>query len=290
MISLNLIFRNWVATLLVLVTCLSVFLFDTLYFDIFPNINYFNMVIELSVALISLIFFFAIQKYQNTPFYKNMSIGLYLFFLSYYVDAIDQIFIHSILFTVVFEKIALISAIVFLYFGGKQWITNFESLSLIDELTQIPNRKLFRATVQKEMHQCLATNIDFCLAIIDVDYFKRVNDEYGHSIGDKVLNSFAQLISNSIKKGDVVGRWGGEEFILLLRGSDIIKGKTYAEEIKTVIESYNFIFNYKPINITCSIGISQWQKGVDEFETLFNKADGALFNAKKSGRNQVKIH
>lgn len=288
MFFLNLIYKNWLATFVIVVTIFSIILFDALSFDRFLKINYFNMVIELSVALISLRFFFIIQKYKNKPFYMKLNIGYYLFFLSYFVDGIDQIFIHSIFFTVVFEKLTLVSAIILIFLGSKQWMVNFEKISLTDELTQIPNRKLFRIIVQKEIQTCSLSKNTFCLAILDIDYFKRVNDDYGHLVGDKVLHSFAQLLSNKIGKLDVIGRWGGEEFTLLLRNTDIETAQITLGEIKTMIEKYSFVFNYKPINITCSIGVSQWQGEMDCFDSLFNKADNALFNAKNAGRNQIR--
>jgi len=112
------------------------------------------MPLELLISLFALVPLFAIQKYKNNKFYWNLNIGFYLLFLSYFVDAIDQIFIHSILYTFLLEKATLVIAAMFIYVGSKQWMKSFEEVALTDYLTQIPNRRLISQLVNKEIYQC----------------------------------------------------------------------------------------------------------------------------------------
>ncbi|MCF6318287.1 MAG: GGDEF domain-containing protein [Proteobacteria bacterium] len=256
-------------------------------FDIFPNINYYNLVLEFIISLGAIFLLFSAQPYKQFDFYNTLSKGYFLLFISYFIDSIDQVFIHSILYTVIMEKTTLIIAVFFIYIGSKKWMRNFKTISLTDDLTEIPNRRLCREIINKEIMFCQNQNLPLCLAIIDIDYFKSINDMHGHYAGDKILKSFAQLISGLIRKGDTVGRWGGEEFIILLKGADQLSAFKSMNRLKNKIADHSFDTGNKHLNLTASIGVCQMNKG-DNFESLFTRADRALFAAKGAGRNTVK--
>lgn len=275
---------------MVLVSCILVITLDLLLFLKFPKINFFNLILEFLLSLFILVPLFAIQKYKNNKFYLSLNIGFYLLFLSYFVDAIDQIFIHSVFYTVLLEKFTLVSAAIFVYIGSKQWMQSFEELALTDYLTQIPNRRLISQMVNAEISKCKKEDRLLSLAIIDIDYFKKINDEHGHNVGDKILKSFAKFLSVSINKNYNIGRWGGEEFIVLMKETKIDQAKAIMDDLRIRI-SKEIFHHHGEINqsFTVSIGLSQWHDEGNDFESLLIKADKALYRAKKSGRNKVEL-
>lgn len=247
------------------------------------------MGLELLLALFILVPLFAIQKYKNTSFYLYLNIGFYLLFLSYFVDAIDQIFIHSILFTFILEKAALVLAAIFIYIGSRQWMKCFEDIANTDYLTEVPNRRLISQIVNTEISNHTKEHNKLILAIIDIDYFKKINDEFGHSTGDAVLKAFAKFLNKSLNYNDVIGRWGGEEFIILMKNTDKDKAKLFMESLRINVSKNDFHYKGRNHSITISIGLSEYNAQSDDFESLLIKADKALYNAKNTGRNKVQF-
>jgi len=121
--------------------------------------------------------------------------------------------------------------------------------------------------------------------IFDIDFFKRVNDTYGHNTGDKILMEFTQVVKNSIREIDIFGRWGGEEFILIVEDSDENNIFSFAEKIRKSIENHNF---YKNIKITTSVGIGLL-KEEDSIENVISRADEALYISKNDTRNKTTL-
>lgn len=119
----------------------------------------------------------------------------------------------------------------------------------------------------------------------DIDYFKSVNDTYGHDVGDMVLEKVAEVIKKSVREGDTVARWGGEEMVASLLGANETDAKNKAEDIRAKIEAY--VFELKPeLKVTISIGVASYTRGVDLHELIKN-ADKSLYKAKETGRNKV---
>ena len=157
-----------------------------------------------------------------------------------------------------------------------------------DILTGLYNRRFFEEYVEKEFLQAERTFSLFSIMLIDIDYFKKINDNYGHLIGDKVLQSVAAELSYNCRKSDVICRWGGEEFLLFLRESTVENIMPKAESIRQAIE--NMVFDIEGISlshITISIGVSFYPLDGTDLDTLIAKADEALYLAKKMGRNRV---
>lgn len=152
----------------------------------------------------------------------------------------------------------------------------------IDPLTKLYNRNTALEAVQSKTN---CTKLG--LIIIDIDHFKMVNDTYGHNTGDEVLKELAHILSKSIRKNDLVARWGGEEFILLIPNTSLIEAESIAEKLRLQIEKYSF-----PIvkNITASFGVSLCESPEQTFNELFECADKALYQAKNLGRNRVSTY
>ncbi|GAB6046053.1 hypothetical protein JCM11957_16520 [Caminibacter profundus] len=119
------------------------------------------------------------------------------------------------------------------------------------------------------------------ILFFDVDFFKKVNDNYGHEFGDFVLSEIGKTLKNIFRKSDIVGRWGGEEFIVVLPETSFEDAKKVAKKLRKTIENYDF----KGKKFTISVGVSEYNGNLEE---SLKKADIALYQAKKSGRNQVK--
>ncbi|NQY21672.1 MAG: diguanylate cyclase [Campylobacteraceae bacterium] len=160
---------------------------------------------------------------------------------------------------------------------------NIEKLSVTDALTQIPNRLYLDKSYEKESLRVNRHGTTLALILMDIDFFKKINDTYGHKIGDDVLVEIAKLIKNNIRGIDVLGRWGGEEFLIICPETNIFGAVMLAGKIRKVIENYKF----KEVNkITCSFGVTEYYKN-ENIEESFNRADKALYIAKEQGRNKV---
>ncbi len=160
-----------------------------------------------------------------------------------------------------------------------------EKLSVTDQLTKLYNRRKIDDILATEVEQARRYNNSFSLILIDIDHFKKVNDRYGHLVGDRILQALSRLFSSNIRKTDIVGRWGGEEFLIISMEKDITKVLIFVEKLRTLVDEHHF----KTVgNITCSFGVSHFKQG-DSIDTLLQRADVALYEAKKAGRNCVKI-
>jgi diguanylate cyclase (GGDEF)-like protein/PAS domain S-box-containing protein len=164
-------------------------------------------------------------------------------------------------------------------------IYQLEYLSNIDPLTAIANRKKFEEELSKEVLRSNRYNHPLSLAIFDIDFFKHINDTYGHKVGDSVLQNISKLVSANIREIDVFARWGGEEFVIIFPGLPLQKAFSANEKLRILI-SQNEI---KPeLFISCSFGLTEYSKS-DNLEDIFHRADKALYTAKQQGRNRVDV-
>ena len=158
-----------------------------------------------------------------------------------------------------------------------------EKIASIDKLTGIYNRRMLDEFLQIEIDVAQRHKRSLSLIIIDIDYFKSVNDDYGHLVGDEVLKDIAVTISKSLRSSDVFGRYGGEEFLIICTQTDEKNAFNLAEKLRKIIENHNFNHIGKK---TISLGISTFEEN-DTIELLFKKADEALYCAKNEGRNKT---
>lgn len=154
-------------------------------------------------------------------------------------------------------------------------------LATKDLLTDIHNRHMFVELFSKELSQLKRQSNKLALVMIDLDHFKRINDTYGHNIGDYVLKHFASLVSTSVREADLFARWGGEEFVLLLRNAGCDEGYGVAEKIRALLETEKF---EGVGQVTCSIGLTEVVDD-DTLHSAIERADNAMYAAKDAGRN-----
>ena len=152
-----------------------------------------------------------------------------------------------------------------------------------DELTQIYNRSKFNLILSVSLRNAEIYNEPFTVILFDIDYFKKVNDQYGHNVGDHVLVQLTALIKSQLRSHDTFARWGGEEFIILSKPATENDSYLLAHRLRKYIESFPFDVIEK---LTCSFGVSEFSKN-DTAKSVIQRADNALYQAKKEGRNKV---
>jgi len=162
-------------------------------------------------------------------------------------------------------------------------------LAACDSMTGLLNRREFERIVNHELSRMRRYEYNSCIIIIDIDYFKKINDEYGHPVGDELIKQFSFILKNELREFDIVVRWGGEEFIILLPDVSVYDGKKVAERLRKIIENNKFNINDKLLSITASFGVAELSyMEAEPFKKSYDRADKALYLAKNSGRNCVK--
>ncbi len=165
----------------------------------------------------------------------------------------------------------------------------YEKLDLIartDPLTDLSNRRDFLERFEHEVHRFERNGDGFTLALGDIDHFKGFNDQYGHDCGDFVLVQLSAIMRSMVRKIDSVGRWGGEEFIILLPHSSLEGGFKVADNIRKKIAESTFTFDNRQLSVAMTFGITAFEKDMDVDECV-KRADEALYFGKKNGRNRV---
>jgi diguanylate cyclase (GGDEF)-like protein len=157
-----------------------------------------------------------------------------------------------------------------------------------DELTGCFNRRYMMAALQEQKHLADGSDQNLCLAVVDLDHFKRINDDIGHLAGDEVLRTFAKLAQQNIRSEDIFGRYGGEEFLLLLPGVELLDALNTVERIRALTETKLNILAKIERKVTVSIGLTQYIPGESVLD-LFSRGDVAMYMAKSGGRNQVMV-
>ena len=162
-------------------------------------------------------------------------------------------------------------------------ISEMHRLSITDGLTRIGNRAGLEMDLERMLSPAAVSDRSFSIIITDIDHFKEINDVHGHQAGDAVLEELALLLREETRSVDRVGRWGGDEFMVLCKDSGREGALAVAEKLRRSVEGRDF-----PLvgHITCSFGVGAWQQGIDRDE-LFHRADEALYRAKRAGRNRV---
>lgn len=161
-----------------------------------------------------------------------------------------------------------------------------EQLATTDALTGLGNRRAFFAASSDMCERSQRLGTPLAVVILDLDHFKRVNDTYGHGVGDEVLEAVGELLRATVRQIDIAARTGGEEFSLLLENTDIDGAEQLCDRIRERMEQLQFAGKDKPFTVTMSIGATLWQPD-ESFETTLERADKALYQAKESGRNRV---
>lgn len=177
------------------------------------------------------------------------------------------------------NKLDVIKKINFMYSHSRY-------LSLTDALTGLYNRRHLDTMLEREFLRAKRYGSDLSVAIIDIDFFKKVNDTHGHICGDYILKEVAYLILENFRKTDIIFRYGGEEFVALLTETTLEKAKIPLERLRKSVEEYPFNFKGTDIKITISGGATEI-RDVENASEFLDNADKALYMAKENGRNQI---
>ena len=164
-------------------------------------------------------------------------------------------------------------------------VNNIEQHARLDELTGSYNRRYINVVLEQHKHFADTADGQFCVAMMDIDHFKRINDELGHLMGDEVLKIFARIVEQSVRSKDIFGRYGGEEFLLILPKTKLLDALNTSERIRLRIANYPWPDELQG-RVTISTGVTQYVPSESIYE-LLGRADAALYLAKSGGRNQV---
>ncbi|OLF55597.1 sensor domain-containing diguanylate cyclase [Pseudomonas chlororaphis] len=168
----------------------------------------------------------------------------------------------------------------------KRYQRKIEAQATLDSLTGLPNRRGFDLLAAHAMHEAQREPRPLAALLLDLDHFKRLNDTYGHLAGDQVLSGFARNLESCLRQSDIVCRWGGEEFIVLLKDTDSATALMIAEKIRLLIEQQRYAYEGQSLQVTVSIGLTALQPD-DTLHSLLSRADHAMYRAKQTGRNRT---
>lgn len=160
------------------------------------------------------------------------------------------------------------------------------ALATTDVLTELPNRRGFDILAEQALQEAQREQSPLCAVLLDLDNFKLINDEHGHLAGDEVLQRFARQLRDKLRQSDILCRWGGEEFILLLKNTDRQAAHDLAEKLRQQCAEQRYAIADQTLQVTASLGLSQWQPG-ESLHSLLGRTDRALYRAKQSGRDRV---
>lgn len=159
----------------------------------------------------------------------------------------------------------------------------------LDPLTGLYNRRYLADMIQRELVRAKREQASISIAIMDLDYFKKINDTFGHKGGDAVLKTMAELFLSHVRASDIICRYGGEEFLFLMSGASLNAAAERMEELRHAVEAKSIIYNGKTIHVTVSIGIASYPAHGDNDESILLAADDMLYRSKRNGRNLVSV-
>ena len=175
-------------------------------------------------------------------------------------------------------------------FKMKYQYTEKEFMSVLDGLTGLYNRRQFEISLEQECNRTKRHPSDFSLAILDIDFFKKVNDTYGHQYGDYVLKTVADLMKQSFRKTDLLYRYGGEELVMIMPETNIEGAVIPVQRLRRMVEDYDFEYNGVKAKVTVSIGLTMNYSSLSSSADILKSADEALYKAKEGGRNRVILY
>lgn len=167
-------------------------------------------------------------------------------------------------------------------------VRELERLALFDQLTQLPNRRYIDTYLENQIREMKTLGVSFGVLMMDLDFFKCINDTYGHSVGDEILKMIAETFQSAMRKSDFVGRWGGEEFIAIFRGVTSVELEAIAEKIRNLVARSGLKRNEEYVRVTISIGATM-ALPEDDATLIVQRADQGLYSSKHTGRNCVTV-
>jgi diguanylate cyclase (GGDEF)-like protein len=164
-----------------------------------------------------------------------------------------------------------------------------QKLSSTDRLTSLYNRGHWEEVLRLEHARHVRYGTSAALVMFDIDHFKRVNDTYGHQCGDRVIQRVADVVREHTRDADIAGRYGGEEFAVLMPDTDKHGGAMFAERLRAAVEALDVMHEGESIHCTISLGVADMVRPIDDYKTLIERADQALYASKENGRNRVSV-
>ncbi|TEW54695.1 GGDEF domain-containing protein [Psychromonas sp. RZ22] len=226
---------------------------------------------------------------DNEKYYLNSRLvpqfGWYLIVSQQQQEA-EQRIQNTLLLNLAISFVVSIIILILVNFIISGYQKKLETMATTDKLTGSANRQVFDVLFQQVYNQSKRNKTPLSALMLDLDYFKQINDTYGHPTGDVVLKTLIQSIKANLRESDIIFRWGGEEFLIILPESDLQSAYEIAEEIRIKSADLNIIFAGKSVSITISIGVACMTKS-DTHDTLINHTDEALYLAKERGRNRT---
>ena len=186
--------------------------------------------------------------------------------------------------------VVLVASMGFVFMARDRADEDNRRLAAVDSLTGVANRRAVIAALDRDVARSIRTHEPMALMMVDIDHFKNVNDRYGHPVGDKVLCSVVEVLRERVRSQDLVGRYGGEEFMVLLPDTTAKGGYLLAQQLCEAVQAVHLEHEGQPIPVTVSIGVygGRLQPG-DHWDMLISAADRALYEAKDRGRNRVEV-
>lgn len=216
------------------------------------------------------------------------NLGLYLVVevkLDNFTQDVKKIFFFNLMISLLVTSFIAIIIILLI----RKYHKKLESIANYDNLTKIANRHNFNYEFEKYFSLSKRNKESLSLLFIDIDNFKNINDTLGHDIGDRVLIKISKLLKQYTRKEDLLARWGGEEFVILLINSDLNTSTNKAEELRYLIENNTELQDLLSYKITASFGLTK-AKDNDSIEDIIIRADKAMYESKHSGKNRVTVY
>ena len=226
---------------------------------------------RLFIILLSAGLFFLCENHQGAPLVQISEQAEYWIFSSTIIVIVVEIYFVMSIFS---QAIAIHEL-------------ELNKMATIDPLTEINNRRTFMHVGEEMFAYAKRYQKVFSVILMDIDFFKKINDTYGHQVGDKVLKAVAKLLKEQLRESDILARYGGEEFIVLVPETDINAALLIAENIRHAVEKIAITTDKETVRCTLSLGVSQYHQEITSLDELVNIADQALYRAKHNGRNNV---
>jgi len=262
----------------------------------FDHPSVFSATLEGLLVLVTGLVLWNLQKRPVVArFYKYLIAGFLLLYVSLLIDFLDEFFFQPSWLAIA-EELTLLGGFLLTTYGiylatkyHYEQIQQLEKLAQTDSLTGLLNR---RAMIQRLEQQTQIgqqdPSHDFSVIVADIDHFKNINDRFGHETGDAVLRQIARGLNSSLRSSDYIGRWGGEEFIILLPQTQENGAALVAEKIRQHIVGEPVMVNGQRIDLSISLGVAQWHPEQGHWGEVVKQADEAMYLAKRSGRNRVR--
>ena len=224
-----------------------------------------------------------VKKVSDLPFIILVTKAKYYWFTPLYITI-------ATVFTLLFALILFLVKNVYYFHKLDTKAQHYSKLALYDDLTGSCNRRCFKTKITGYFDAYYKRNVTFSIALFDIDYFKQINDTYGHDVGDEVLLQFSLTCEKICSEGDLFARLGGDEFVMVLANKNTLQVESLLNELLDSIRKIKVLTDVGTVCLTSSIGVSEVQKNSADSNDLLSKADEALYQAKKQGRNQTVVY